>query len=510
MRRFLKAGAAALALITATAAPANAYELFVSSNCPDGQRWDVSQPVEVVVAYESVLDYLGNRGANELTNAARMLADVQKVIDLYNAIPGSGLELRYGGTIEGSASLGKPEDENHGAQKLVIGFTDVKPASATAEAFAKSDGQCVRKRSHVMFRKSWESVTEGDDGEEETTVIPLQWIFGPPDDLRDAGRAFTTANQPAIAGSEWISFLGVLTHEMGHALGLRHPVSEYAIMAQSFSTWFRGRNNVARVGLLPDDEAGMRALYGDGSGANRVRLSATNTWFRSGAELSARECAEAEARLTAALRSEAEVQAVVDNLPPGRGAEIRAELAALQAATASARLDVSTCVDENAHQTPHCKVSSRGDGWADHLRGSSDRCGTNLARGSDYPTVSNRICPGEQVQLRYTVNNHAATRDLMARAEVWLSRDAVLEVNGGDIRSPDTRDTQVQGGRSMTVGQVFRLPQSAEEDQDYRVFVRLIPHDPATSDSLWRRDADRWDNSTMAPGFITVSRDACG
>ena len=56
---------------------------------------------------------------------------------------------------------------------------------------------------------------------------------------------------------------------------------------------------------------------------------------------------------------------------------------------------------------------------------------------------------------------------------------------------------------------VFRLPDAADDGRSYRVFVRVIPHDPATGKSLWRQEADKWDNAIMLRKSITVASGAC-
>ena len=131
---------------------------------------------------------------------------------------------------------------------IVIGFTDgVAANSATAEAWAPGDPKdgCTRTRAHILFSMDY------------------NWIFGPPDTNAVDGRAFYTAAQSTKGGSSSPrTFLGILTHEMGHAVGLGHPDNNYAVMAQSFRTWFRGADHILRTRLLPDDTAGILALYG--------------------------------------------------------------------------------------------------------------------------------------------------------------------------------------------------------------------------------------------------------
>jgi hypothetical protein len=56
---------------------------------------------------------------------------------------------------------------------------------------------------------------------------------------------------------------------------------------------------------------------------------------------------------------------------------------------------------------------------------------------------------------------------------------------------------------------VFGVPPSVVEGDDYWVFVRAVPHDPATGARLWTEDADIWDNVILIRDQVTVSAGAC-
>jgi hypothetical protein len=86
---------AATAATVGFSAPASAYLLYKTSSCSPGQKWDSSRPVKVRLLGDSVFDYLNKRPAgSRLVDLARLNDDVKAVIDLYNAIPGSGLVLQ--------------------------------------------------------------------------------------------------------------------------------------------------------------------------------------------------------------------------------------------------------------------------------------------------------------------------------------------------------------------------------------------------------------------------------
>jgi hypothetical protein len=85
----------AAAAMVGVATPASAHVLQQTATCKPGQKWDTSRPVKVRLLGDSALDYLNTRGGGStFTDLVRLDADVEAVIALYNAIPGSSLELR--------------------------------------------------------------------------------------------------------------------------------------------------------------------------------------------------------------------------------------------------------------------------------------------------------------------------------------------------------------------------------------------------------------------------------
>lgn len=176
-----------VAAMAGTATPASAYLLKKTSTCSPGQKWDTSKPVHVRLLADSVGDYLNNwrPGTSTLVDLARLTADVNAVIDLYNSIPGSSLVLELGTGISGDSDLNDTGNENYGTQTIVIGFTKGEAASsASAEAWEQSatapGDNCTTTRSHIRFQKKH------------------NWIFGPPDTNAVDGRRFYTAEQSAV------------------------------------------------------------------------------------------------------------------------------------------------------------------------------------------------------------------------------------------------------------------------------------------------------------------------
>jgi hypothetical protein len=487
--------AAAVGMLGCAATPASAYLLNKASSCSPGQKWDTSRPVQVRLLADSAFDYFNNwRGNATLADLTRLDADLKAVVDLYNSIPGSRLRLELGQGISGDIDLREPEDENYGTQTIVIGFTTLSAqSSATAEAWAPgadSDG-CTRTRGHILFRKTF------------------NWIFGPPDDTTADGRSFYTAVQTKVGSSLPRSFLGILTHEMGHVVGLGHPDDDYAVMAQGFRTWFRAPGHVLRTRLLPDDTAGVLALYGNASATKPLDVSVSNSWYKS-AEAQFKDCTTEIAAVNAAAAAIRRASGLpVDADFPAQNI-FKGDYAALFATLASAQDVLQACEDgKNAMQIDYCKVSSRGDQWADRLETDGAFCGVNT-KGSAYPPVSDRICPGAPLQLRYSLNNHTSLRDVLVKSEVWFSSDTRLNaMDGSDTQSSDIREFTVKAADSATIGQVFKVPASIPSGQTRYVFVRAVPHDVSTGASLWNSDAEPWNNAIMMRHAIAIDASVC-
>jgi Matrixin len=493
--RFFVRSAACLAL--ALCSHAWAYQLYKTDNCNPGQRWSTSAPVKVRLLADSYFDYLKKRGGTAtMADLVRIDSDIRAVVDLYNAVPGSKLVLEMDSGITGNISLREPDQDNYGAQTIVIGFTDqVAAGSSSAEAWAPgnpADG-CTRTRAHILFRKDF------------------NWTFGPPDTTDVDGRSFSTAAQPREPGSSAPrTFLGILTHEMGHAVGLGHPLDNYAVMAQSFRTWFRGPNHILRTRLLPDDTAGLLALYGTSNQRIPVDISVSNSWYES-AQAQFSNCTAEIQKVNAAVRALSQAtglpitgQFPADTIFKGQHVE-------LFDALESAQAQLQACEDsKNAMQVANCKASSRGDLWTGQLTGANVYCGVNRASGSAYPPVSNQICPGEQVQLRYTLNNHTAAREVLIKSEAWFSLDTTLNVmDGVDLKSPDSHELTLKAASSASIGQMFRMPAQMPKGKPIYVFVRAVPHDPQSGASLLTGEPDAWNNAIMLRSSVQANSQVC-
>jgi len=415
---------AAAAAIAIGSQPASAYKLYTGDDCANGKKWDTSTPVQVKLLYDSFIAYEDGKGINDFSTRTKdllnLLNDVNLVIDEYNSAYGIDIKLELGTSITGDDNLDDSDD--FGDHTIVIGFTDA-PKDNPAWTPTTDDGNCGYLQKHLYLRKS------------DT------WNFGVPADLTVDGK---------YSGGAYF-FRAILLHEMGHALGLNHPETGYAVMDHGTKVWTRGKDDTLQVELLPDDIAGLRALYGNG-GPREFDISVTNTWYLPETEY------------------------------PDEAA---------------------------AHQIKMCTVSSRGDDYFTPT-GTKETgfCGVNLEKGSTYPTVSNHVCPGKDLQIRYALNNRS-DQTVITEEQVWLSLDDDLEVNGAamDIKLTETRSWTLVPG-SASIGRHYTVDASTPEGE-YRVYVRVVPYDAATGASLWPSDTNQWNNSTRVPGTIVVDSAVC-
>jgi hypothetical protein len=140
-----------------------------------------------------------------------------------------------------------------------------------------------------------------------------------------------------------------------------------------------------------------------------------------------------------------------------------------------------------------------------------ESCATNAAH-SAFPIVSNVICPAQQIQLRYTLNNHTNLREVVIKAEVWFSSDRTLNTgDGDDVQSPDVREFTLPAASSAPISEYFHLPAKvpANDKGETFVFVRAVPFDLQTNRSVLETEADQWNNAVMIPDTIKVNATGC-
>jgi hypothetical protein len=281
---------------------------------------------------------------------------------------------------------------------------------------------------------------------------------------------------------------------------------------------------VLHTQLLPDDTAAILALYGGSNDRVPLDVSVTNTWYQSDADQFASACSAQSAavnKATDALSAASGISLarMVPTNSSGGGSQTTNQSGNgdLVQALTDASLALQACKDGlNAMQIKHCLVSSRADDWVNlvkHSRGAvvTALCGVN-ADPSTFPAVSNKVCPGKQVQLRYTLNNHTKLREVLVKAEVWFSSDMTLNTtDGNDVQSADVRESTLPAANSKPVGNVFRLPAKVPADakgQTY-VFVRAVPYDSQSNASLLDTESDQMNNAVMTPDVVKVDTSGC-
>jgi hypothetical protein len=472
-----------------------AYNLFNESICSPGAKWDTAKPVKVRLLVDSFVDYWQQKKLdNPAAGLVDLVEDIEAVIAEYNAISGIDLVLEADTHLFDDDNLDPYAIDDFENQTIVIGFTD---ADATDPAWASHhpNDVCTYTESHIYFRKF--RAEEKDN----------RWVLGAP----------TTTDVNGKDLPDGISFRALLLHEMGHAVGLAHPETGYAVMDHGTKAWTRGPKDMPQMELLPDDIKGLRALYGNG-GANNFDVSLTNTWYLS-AEERTQFNAKHNIRHTgcdsiedALVDLRAKRQDVLDALPSLQGPGLQFALESLE------NIDTDIAGEEDnlwecryreneAAQIQNCKVSSRGDAYAPR-EDEVVYCGVNLTP-SAFDEVGTLVCPGHHLQLRYTINNKS-DQTLDIEEQVWLSVDAALEVSGAaaDLKSPDTRQWRIDPEDSVSIGRVFRVPATAP-DGNYRVYARAVPYSTATGLSLWSQDEDQWNNSILVRSWIVVNAAVC-
>jgi hypothetical protein len=484
-RRLSIAGIAAACLMYS--APSFAYVLeevvscepFLATGSP---RWPSNEPVKVYWLSESFSDYVAvNKSPSQLLDLSNIIKDIEAVVDEYNSVAGSSLTLEFAGSIIGDRNLEEYDADTFDSHAIVIGFTDLTATSnedAPAWSPKNPDDGCWLTRRHVLFRKN------------------ITWTFGAPETTDVNGKSFGGGT----------SFRAVLLHEMGHAIGLAHETDTYAVMIHGTKAWTRGLNDEPQMELLPDDINGLHALYGNGR--QEFDVSVTNTWFMSAAarteynvdnNIRHAGCNNIEDSLDELLSKREVLQGA------GR-AKVEDELEVIEKRIDEEKIKLWECHyrEDTAAQTQNCKVSSRGDDYADPAD-QAVLCGVISSS-----TVNSTVCPGGYLQLRYSVNNKSG-RNVRLQQQVWLSVDDNLEVNGAarDLRSADVHEFDLNAGYSASIGRIYRVPANTPDGADYRVYVRVIPYDISSGQSLWVSDEDQWNNSIRVRGSIDVDSASC-
>jgi hypothetical protein len=109
-----------------------------------------------------------------------------------------------------------------------------------------------------------------------SSALGMAYLPPPVNNYSIAGDISFNTGQTFNVGSAYDLFT-VAVHEMGHALGLLHSSSKYAVMCPTYWTTF--------TALGSDDIAGIRAVYSGGSPRSYDAFSDTNTSFSTAANL---------------------------------------------------------------------------------------------------------------------------------------------------------------------------------------------------------------------------------
>jgi len=503
-RRVIEWGlhAVAWALLTSSQL-ASAYLLNLAGTCHPGAKWSTTSPVKVKLLTSSFTDYVSqhpNVIHDGLVEAAQMIADVQAVVDEYNAADGSSLRLEYAGSITGDTDLGSYTEDKFDDHTIVVGFTNEPPPSADAPAWTPeySTTACTYTKRDVRFSKK--SI----------------WTFGVPTPSTVDGQRF---DGKSFQGG--YSFRAVLLHEMGHAVGLMHPKTEYAVMDHGTKAWTRGANEIPTMQLLPDDTTALQILYPvPGGFAVKPDVSLTNTSFltadqrtqynkdhdkkHAGCDSQAASVSKIEAQREDQVRVVSELTGHAKQAASGRLSDIEKQLA-----TAQSTLSDCYYKEQEAAQVNNCSVSAKGGAFADPGDGSVN-CGVVSTSSSSTNYADTTVCPGDTIQVRYTANNKTPYR-VQLQEELWMSADDALDVSAHskDVRSTETQTSKLDPGASTTLQRYYQVPTGLAPGPNYRVFARVVATDTASSKNLYDQEKDQANNSIRLPGWIKIATTGC-
>ena len=478
----------------------SAYQLSDTDTCKPGARWSTSAPVKVKLLSLSLTDYV-QRHLKQIDNGllalSQAIADIQSVVDEYNAVNGSTLKLEYAGPILDDSDLGDYDEDQFGSHTIVVGFTDDPPPSNSVPAWTPeySGDKCTYDRRHIRFSKK------------------DLWTFGLPEYTVADGKHFGIGT----------SFRAVLLHEMGHAVGLQHALAEYAVMDHGTKAWTRGKDEVPTMQLLPDDSTALRILYPvPGGFAVKPDISLTNTWFLSAADRTHyntvnnkahKDCQSAENSLDQ-LKQSREQQVTVMKELSGHPLEAATDrLNQIDAEIASATQTLNDCYyrEDEAGQIPNCQVSTAGDTVSNPGDGDAVFSGVISKPDPKTKPIGNVAYPGDLVQLRYTVNNKTPYK-VKLNEEIYFSIDERLDISGSqaDLRSPDQYESElVDTWTSKSLDRTVRVPSTAKPGECYYVFARVIASDAHSGETVFDAEQDHWNNSIRLPGILQIATSVC-
>jgi hypothetical protein len=128
--------------------------------------------------------------------------------------------------------------------------------------------------------------------------------------------------------------------------------------------------------------------------------------------------------------------------------------------------------DAAAQQLPNCMPARMGGIWVD--KEDSDFC-------APWFRQANVICPGESIQVRYTLNNQGtANRDV--DEHLWFSEDGVLGFS--DYLSPTSYSHNLTGAKSRVRSRIYESPANIAPGVYWP--IAHISHDlPGIDESVW-------------------------
>jgi hypothetical protein len=243
-RLLLRAGLALAAVaVVWTPQPAAAYEPFTLGGSCSALTW-TSAP-RVVVHTDELPD-----GPDFFGDNLRMLVAVNEVNDELNDVAATSAQISS--TTTSSEPFTQEVWFNDATPTIHVGFHD-DPNGELGSGGPGPTVNCEYDEAHIGFKRA----------------DLANWNFGTPE---DGGQEYYDATQNDISGARYfrLSYL----HELLHTFGLDHSDSSYSMMNYGDRPW----SDKDTIRPLPDDVAGLRALYPEPLvGASDVAVH--NTWY---------------------------------------------------------------------------------------------------------------------------------------------------------------------------------------------------------------------------------------